>query len=65
MGGDPVPGPHDILRTWYELPWLKGRELEEAIEKLEAWLKKVKRRGASRGRWKTVSGKRRPGSASP
>ena len=44
MGGDPVPGPYDILRTWYELPGLKEKKREEAIEKLETWLKKVERR---------------------
>ena len=41
MGGDPVPGLHDMLRLWYRLPQLEGKEREEAIARLEEWLRKV------------------------
>ncbi|GAF79274.1 unnamed protein product [marine sediment metagenome] len=44
MGGDPIPGPHDALRTWYMLPTLKKKEREEAIAKPETWHKKVERK---------------------
>lgn len=40
MGGDPIPGPHDALRTWYMLSTLKKKEREEAIAKPETWHKK-------------------------
>ena len=38
MGGDPIPGPHDMLRLWYRLPDLEGDELDEAVATLEEWL---------------------------
>jgi len=44
MGGDPIPGPHDILRLWYQLHTLKGKERAEAIAKLEEWLRKLESR---------------------
>ena len=44
MGGDPIPGPHDMLRLWYRLPELRGEERAEAIAKLEEWLRKHERR---------------------
>ena len=40
--GDPVPGPHNMLRLWYRLPELKGEERAEAMARLEEFLKKVK-----------------------
>ena len=39
MGGDPIPGPLDILGVWWRLRDLEGDELEEAIARLEAWLR--------------------------
>lgn len=43
MDGDPIPGPHDVLRILYQLPQLKGRKKAEAIARLEELLKKTKR----------------------
>ena len=40
MGGDPIPGPLDILRDWYQLPFLKGKAKKEAIDRIEKWLEK-------------------------
>lgn len=40
MGIDPVPGPFDMFRLWYRLPELEGDERDEAIARLEEWLKK-------------------------
>jgi len=37
--GDPVPGPLDILRDWFNLPEMKGKERAEAIARLEEWLR--------------------------
>jgi len=56
MGGDPIPGPHDILRTWYELPTLKGREKREAIAKLEKWLEKAERSTMGRVKSRSIHG---------
>lgn len=50
MCGDPVPGLHDMLRLWYRLPQLKGKERAEAIARLEEWLKKVERRNEPQNR---------------
>ena len=41
MGGDPIPGPHDILRLWYQVHTLKGKERAEAIAKLEEWFRRI------------------------
>jgi len=38
--GDPIPGPLDILKLWFRLRYLEGDELDEAVTKLEEWLKK-------------------------
>ena len=39
--GDPIPSPLDILRLWFRLRNLEGEELDEAVTKLEEWLKKT------------------------
>ena len=44
MGGDPVPGPLDILREWFELSKKTGKERAEAIARLEEWLRKIEGR---------------------
>ena len=38
MGGDPVPGHHEILRDWHDLPNLNGRKRAIAISRLEVWV---------------------------
>ena len=44
MGGDPIPGPFDILRECFELDKKKGKERARAEAKLRAWLKKKRSR---------------------
>jgi len=44
MGGDPVPGPLDILREWFELSKKTGKERAEAIARLEEWLGRIEGR---------------------
>ena len=48
MGGDPVPGHLDILREWFELPEKKGKERDEAVARLEEWLRKAENRRKTR-----------------
>lgn len=40
MGGDPVPGPFDILRDWFNLDKLSGKERKEAIARIKKSLNK-------------------------
>ncbi len=40
MGGDPIPGPLDILRDWYQLPTLEGDARVEAQKRIDQWLEK-------------------------
>lgn len=42
--GDPIPSQLDTLRLWFRLRNLEGDELDEAVTKLEEWLKKPARR---------------------
>lgn len=37
---DPVIGPFNIMRTWFELSEKKGIERDEAIAEIEEYLKK-------------------------
>jgi len=37
--GDTVPGPFDILKDWFNLPNMTGKERAEAKARLEEWLR--------------------------
>jgi len=37
--GDPIPGSFDILKDWFNLPNMTGKERAEAEARLEEWLR--------------------------